>query len=112
VPHHSETVQLTAHANAYAERFVRSIKEECLSRLIPLGERHHRRAVAEFVALSFAKTGAALLSVTTATVSVGRPDSRGGWHGAFGSAVGSGARQLQETCTAQPTKSRHAARRS
>jgi transposase InsO family protein len=38
------------NANAYAERFVRSIKEECLNRLIPLGERHHRRAVAEFVA--------------------------------------------------------------
>jgi hypothetical protein len=33
-------------------------------------------------ALSFAKTGAALLSVTIATVSgVGRPDGRGGWHG-------------------------------
>jgi putative transposase len=43
-------VQSTAHANAYAERFVRSIKEECLDRLIPFGERHFRRAVAEFVA--------------------------------------------------------------
>jgi len=29
------------NANAYAERFVRAIKEECLNRLIPLGERHH-----------------------------------------------------------------------
>ena len=48
--HRSSAVQLTAHANAYAERFVRSIKEECLNRLIPFGERHHRRAVAEFVA--------------------------------------------------------------
>ena len=38
------------NANAYAERFVRSIKEECLNRLIPCGERHHPRAVAEFVA--------------------------------------------------------------
>jgi Integrase core domain len=37
------------NANAYAERFVRSIKEECLARMIPLGERHVRRAVAEFV---------------------------------------------------------------
>jgi transposase InsO family protein len=37
------------NANAYAERFVRSIKEECLNRLIPIGERHFRRAVAEFV---------------------------------------------------------------
>ena len=38
------------NANAYAERFVRSIKEECLDRLIPLGERHFRWAVAEYVA--------------------------------------------------------------
>jgi len=38
------------NANAYAERFVRSIKEECPNRLIPLGERHHRRVVAESVA--------------------------------------------------------------
>ena len=37
------------NANAYAERFVRSIKEECLDRLIPIGERHFRRAVAEYV---------------------------------------------------------------
>lgn len=37
------------NANAYAERFVRSIKEECLDRMIPLGERHFRRAVAAFV---------------------------------------------------------------
>ena len=38
------------NCNAYAERFVRSIKEECLHRVIPLGERHFRRAMAEFVA--------------------------------------------------------------
>jgi putative transposase len=37
------------NANAYAERFVRSIKQECLNRLIPLGERHFRRALAEYV---------------------------------------------------------------
>jgi putative transposase len=37
------------NANAYAGRFVRSIKEECLDRLIPIGEAHFRRAVAEFV---------------------------------------------------------------
>jgi transposase InsO family protein len=36
--------------NAYAERFVRSIKEECLDRIIPIGERHFRRALTEFVA--------------------------------------------------------------
>jgi transposase InsO family protein len=37
------------NANAYAERFVGSIKEECLDRLIPVGERHFRRAVTEYV---------------------------------------------------------------
>jgi transposase InsO family protein len=38
----------TADLNAYAERFVRSIKSECLAQIIPLGERHLRRAVKEF----------------------------------------------------------------
>src|SRR4029077_16351872 len=37
------------NANAHAERFVRSIKEECLDRIIPIGERHFRRAITEFV---------------------------------------------------------------
>jgi Integrase core domain len=37
------------NANAYAERFVRSIKEECLHRLMPIGAGHFRRAVGEFV---------------------------------------------------------------
>jgi transposase InsO family protein len=36
-------------ANAYAERFVRSIKEECLNRVIPFGECHLRRTLSEFV---------------------------------------------------------------
>jgi transposase InsO family protein len=36
--------------NAYAERFVLSIKSECLDRIVPLGEGHLRRAVSEFVA--------------------------------------------------------------
>ncbi len=35
--------------NAYAERFVRSIKEEALSRIIPLGEGHLRTVVREYV---------------------------------------------------------------
>ena len=30
------------------QRFVRSIKDECLSQIIPLGERHLRRAVTEY----------------------------------------------------------------
>ena len=38
------------NCNGYAERFVRSIKEECLNRVIPLGERHLRRTLADFVA--------------------------------------------------------------
>jgi hypothetical protein len=39
----------TPNMNAFAERFVRSIKEECLSKLIPLGEAHLRRAIRDFV---------------------------------------------------------------
>jgi transposase InsO family protein len=38
------------NANAYAERFVRSIREECLDRLILFGERRLRYVVDEFVA--------------------------------------------------------------
>ena len=44
------TPERAPNANAYAERFVRSIKEECLDRLIPIGERHFRGAVTEYVA--------------------------------------------------------------
>jgi putative transposase len=35
--------------NAYAERFVLSIKHECLRYIIPLGERHLRDTIDEFV---------------------------------------------------------------
>ena len=35
--------------NAYAERFVRSIKEECLNRIVPLGETHLRTVVREYM---------------------------------------------------------------
>jgi transposase InsO family protein len=35
--------------NGYAERFVRSIKSECLAQIIPLGERHLRRSVSEYI---------------------------------------------------------------
>ncbi len=35
--------------NAYAERFVRSIKEECLNRVVVLGEGHLRLLVEEYV---------------------------------------------------------------
>jgi hypothetical protein len=43
---------LPAHSpnlNAYAERWVRSVKEECLSKVILLGERSLRRALGEYV---------------------------------------------------------------
>jgi transposase InsO family protein len=43
------TPERAPNANAYAERFVRSVKEECLDRMIPVGEWHFRRALAEFV---------------------------------------------------------------
>ena len=33
----------------YSERFVRTIKEECLGRIIPLGEKHLRYCISEFV---------------------------------------------------------------
>jgi len=35
--------------NAYAERWVRSVKEECLSKVILIGERSLRRALSEYV---------------------------------------------------------------
>jgi len=47
-----ETLKLPARSpnlNAYAERFVRSIKSECLAQIIPLGEQHLRHAVKEYM---------------------------------------------------------------
>ena len=47
-----EPVKLPARSpnlNAYAERFVRTIKESCLERLILFGEGSVRRAASEFV---------------------------------------------------------------
>ena len=35
--------------NAYAERWVRSVKEECLCKVILIGERSLRRALNEYV---------------------------------------------------------------
>jgi hypothetical protein len=35
--------------NAFAERFVRSVRSECLARVIPLGERHLRHMLTEYV---------------------------------------------------------------
>jgi putative transposase len=47
-----KTLVLPAHSpnlNAYAERWVRSVKEECLSKIILFGERSLRRALREYV---------------------------------------------------------------
>ena len=46
-PHGSDAAAC-AECNAYAERFVRSVKEECLNRIVPLGERHLRKTLHEF----------------------------------------------------------------
>jgi transposase InsO family protein len=46
-------LKLPAHSpnlNAFSERFVLSIKSECLDKLVPLGERHLCLAISEFVA--------------------------------------------------------------
>jgi putative transposase len=47
-----ETVKLpprSPNLNAYAERWVRTIRQECLRRIIPLGEAHLRHTLREFV---------------------------------------------------------------
>ena len=45
---HRHAAQLNTHANSYAERWVRSVKEECLSRLILIGESSLRRALQQY----------------------------------------------------------------
>jgi RNase P protein component len=41
---------MAPNANAFAERFVLSIKSECLERMIFFGQRRFRRAVEEYIA--------------------------------------------------------------
>jgi len=48
--HVVQTPVRAPNCNAHAERFVRSIKFDCLHRMIPLGERHLRHAIREYVA--------------------------------------------------------------
>jgi putative transposase len=46
------TVKLPARSpnlNSYAERWVRSLRQECLRRVVPLGEGHLRKIVTEYV---------------------------------------------------------------
>jgi putative transposase len=48
-----KVVQLPARSpdlNSYAERWIRSLRSECLSRVIPLGERHLRNLISEYLA--------------------------------------------------------------
>ena len=47
-----QPVKLTPRSpnlNAYAERFVRSIKHECLNRIVPIGEHHLQAAIDAYV---------------------------------------------------------------
>ncbi|MCJ8329059.1 MAG: transposase [Lentisphaeria bacterium] len=47
-----ETIKLpprSPNLNAYAERFVRSIKDECLSKFIPIGEKFLRHIIKEYI---------------------------------------------------------------
>jgi hypothetical protein len=60
------------NANAYAERFVRSIKHECLNRVIPFGELHLRRTIAE----SSTITGSGITKDSTTNSSMARPRSK------------------------------------
>lgn len=45
-----QSVRLPARSpnlNAYAERWIGSVRRECLARVIPLGERHLRKIIRE-----------------------------------------------------------------
>jgi putative transposase len=50
---HVKTLRLPARSpnlNAFSERWIRSVKEECLSKVILFGENSSRRAMSEYVA--------------------------------------------------------------
>jgi putative transposase len=44
-----QAASASPNLNAVAERFVLSLKSECLNKLVPLGERHLRLPISEFV---------------------------------------------------------------
>ena len=50
MPHRPEAVQSTAHANAYVERFIGSIRRECLDHVIVLSPAGLPRVVSDYVA--------------------------------------------------------------
>ena len=60
------------NCNAYAERFVRSVKEECLQRIVPLGERHlrGRARVADIIANEPPRPANALIEPPTVSPAV------------------------------------------
>ena len=49
MPEQRQLPPVSPNLNAYAERLVRSIKDECLNRIIFIGQASLRRAVAEYV---------------------------------------------------------------
>ena len=49
VPHHSHAVHSTAHANGVAERFVRTVRSECLDWLLILNQQRIEQVLAVFV---------------------------------------------------------------
>ena len=69
--------------NAYAERWVRSVKEECLSKIIVFGERSLRRALSEYVAHCHAERNhqgkSNVLLFRRATLTTGTGTEAYGW---------------------------------
>ena len=61
------------NANAHAERFVRSIKHECLTRIVPFGESHFRRALAESWIITI---GSGITRDSTIDLSIGSATGR------------------------------------
>lgn len=47
VVHALDQMSLSLRSSAFIERVIRSIKEECLDRIVPLGEAHLRELIRE-----------------------------------------------------------------